>query len=83
MDKIKLYAFSLEIKKLISDMKIDEAESKIEEEHLSQAELDFLFMCLQSNGYDPQTDKFTFFESDNAAFLKLVNLVQSKVSDRK
>ncbi|WMJ77796.1 MULTISPECIES: hypothetical protein [unclassified Sedimentibacter] len=83
MNKNKLYKFSLEIKQLLNNQNTSEAERKIKEADLTQEELDFLFMCLHSDGYDPKTDRFLLFESDNSAFLQLVNLVQSRIKDKK
>lgn len=83
MNKNKLYKFSLEIKQLLNNQNTSEAERKIKEADLTQEELDFLFMCLHSDGYDPKTDRFFLFESDNSAFLQLVNLVRSRIKDKK
>ncbi|MCM1118504.1 MAG: hypothetical protein NC543_04000 [bacterium] len=83
MNKKKLYIFSIEIKKLIGNSHLSDAINKINQAKLSQEELDFLFMCLHSEGYDVETDSFYICESDNSAFLSLVNLVQSKVSSKK
>lgn len=83
MDKRKLYSFSLELRQLLNEGKIEETEKKLKQAALEQNELDFIFMCLHSNGYDPTTDSFVLFESDNSAFLSLVNLVQVKLSSKK
>lgn len=83
MDKQKLYIFSLELKKILVEQRTSEVEQKIKQANLSQIELNFLFQCLHSNGYDAKTDSFILYESDNSAFLKLVNLVQSNVSNKK
>jgi len=83
MNKEKLYIFSTEIKNLIGNSHLSDAINKINQANLSQEELDFLFMCLHSEGYDVETDSFSICESDNSAFLSLVNLVQSKVSSKK
>ncbi|ADL50573.1 hypothetical protein Clocel_0803 [Clostridium cellulovorans 743B] len=82
MNKEKIYLFSLELKKLLNDNKTSEVEKIIIEESLSEEEMNFLFMCLEANGYDPKTDMFLLFESDNSEFLKLVNLVQNNVSSK-
>jgi hypothetical protein len=83
MDKKKIYLFSLELKKLINENKLSEVEIKITQSNLSKEEMDFLFMCLEANGYDPETDRFLLYESDNSEFLKLVSLVQSNISNNK
>lgn len=83
MDKKNIYGFSIDIKKLINEGKLAEAESKITQAKLSKEETNFLFMCLSTNGYDPETDRFLLFESDNSAFLKLVNTVKSSLVSRK
>jgi hypothetical protein len=83
MNKKKLYMFSTEIKKLIESSHLSDAVSKINQANLSQEELDFLFMCLHSNGYDVESGKFFICDSDNSAFLKLVASVQSRVSAKK
>lgn len=82
MDKERLYIFSIKVRKLIENQNLSGAIDKIKEENLSEDELNFLFMCLHTNGYDSKTDSFMLFESDNSAFLRLVNLVQSKVSTK-
>lgn len=83
MDKKKIYEFSLGLKKLIANQDMAIVEQKIKDANLSQEELDFLFMCLHSDGYDSKTGHFRLFESDNSAFLQLVNLVQSNIKDKK
>ena len=83
MDKRKLHLFSIELKKLINENKLSEVEKKITQSDLSKAETDFLFMCLSSSRYNPETDSFSLFESDNSAFLKLLNVVQSNLSSDK
>ena len=83
MSKKEIYDFSLGVKKLIADQKMAIVEKKIKDANLSQEELEFLFMCLRTEGYDPKTDRFLVFESDNSAFLQLVNLVQSNIKDKK
>ena len=52
---------------------------KINHENLSREELEFLFVCLHTDGYDETTDSFILCESDNTAFLALVNIVETKV----
>lgn len=83
MSKKEIYEFSLGVKKLIADQNMAIVEKKIKDANLSQEELEFLFMCLRTEGYDPKTDRFLVFESDNSAFLQLVNLVQSNIKDKK
>lgn len=83
MSKKEIYEFSLGVKKLIADQNMAIVEKKIKDANLSQEELEFLFMCLRKEGYDPKTDRFLVFESDNSAFLQLVNLVQSNIKDKK
>ena len=83
MDKVKLYEFSNEIKELLKSEHILKAEQQILDANLTEEEYDFVFLCLHFNGYDPKTDKFIIYESDNSAFLKLVNLVQNKTKDKK
>lgn len=83
MNKKQLYSFSLEIKELINKQEITEAEKRLQQAALSQEEFDFVEMCLTSDGYDPTTDSFILCESDNSAFLKLVNVVISKTSKKK
>lgn len=83
MDKVRLYKFSIELKKLLSDGSVQETERKLKEAGLNNNEINFVFQCLRSNGYDPITDQFILFESDNSAFLNLVSIVQSKLSSKK
>lgn len=83
MNKKQLYSFSLEIKELINKQDITEAEKRLQQAVLSQEEFDFVEMCLHSEGYDPITDSFILCESDNSAFLNLVNVVMSKASKKK
>lgn len=83
MNKKELYIFSNEIKRLIGNNHLPDAINKINQKNLSHEELDFLFMCLRSNGYDVKSGKFFICDSDNSAFLKLVDLVQSRVSLKK
>lgn len=83
MDKKLLYLFSLEIRELLNKQNTSEAERKIQQSNFSQEELDFIFKCLEFDGYDPKTDRFFLFESDNSAFLKLVNVVKSKTLTKK
>ena len=83
MSKERLYIFSIELKELIGNYQLSEAISKIKQSNLSEDELDFLFMCLNSESYDAETDTFAICESDNSAFLSLVKMVQSKVSSKK
>lgn len=83
MNKKQLYSFSLEIKELINKQNITEAEKRLQQAVFSQEEFDFVEMCLRSEGYDPATDSFILCESDNSAFLKLVNVVISKASKKK
>ena len=78
MNKRNLYSFSIELRGLIEKNKIDEAISKIEAKNLSEEEKKFVFECLKANGYDPVTDSFILYESDNSAFLALVNKVENK-----
>ena len=75
--------FSLELKNLINQDKLSEAVEKIKASNLSKAEKDFLFMCLNADGYDAETDRFIAYESDNSAFLNLVKVVKSTLSDDK
>ena len=83
MDKKQLYSFSLEIRDLLNKQNITEAERILQQAELSQKEIDFVEMCLHSQGYDPATDSFILCESDNSAFLKLVNIVISKTTKKK
>lgn len=83
LDKRRLYIFSLELKKLINKGKLSEAKEKIKESNLSKEEIGFLFMCLNADGYDPETDRFLAYESDNSAFLNLVRVVKSTLQDDK
>lgn len=82
MNKEKIHLFSLELRKLLNENKTSEVEKRIIEENLSQEEMNFLFMCLETSGYDPKTGMFLILESDNSEFLKLVNLVQKNVSSK-
>ena len=82
MDKKQLYSFSLQIRDLLNKQNITEAERMLLQAELSQEETDFVEMCLQCQGYDPATDRFVLCESDNSAFLKLVNVVISKTTKR-
>lgn len=83
MDKKQLYSFSLEIRNLLNKQNTTEAERILQQEELSQEEIDFVEECLHSQGYDPTTDSFILCESDNSAFLKLVNIVISKTTKKK
>lgn len=83
MDKIKLNQFSLLIRELLNKGNTTDAQRKIEEANFNKEELDFIFKCLHTNGYDPETDSFYLCESDNSAFLNLVNVVQSKTTVKK
>lgn len=83
MNKKQLYSFSLEIRELLNKQNIAEATRVLQQAELSQAEMDFVKMCLHSQGYDPATDSFILCESDNSAFLKLVNVVISKTTTKK
>ena len=69
--------------KLISEGKLSEAESKIAQAKLSKEETDFLFKCLSTDGYNAETDSFLLLESDNSAFLNLVNTVQQNLAKSK
>lgn len=79
MDKRRIGIFSNELRILLNSQKIAEVINRINQANLSQQELDFLFECLHADGYDETTDSFILCESDNSAFLSLVNMVESKV----
>ncbi len=79
MDKRRIGIFSNELRILLNNQKIAEVVNRINQANLSQQELDFLFECLHTDGYDEMTDSFILCESDNSAFLALVNMVESKV----
>lgn len=82
MNKEQIFQLSLKIKELIKGNRIDEASEKIRAEELSNEEMDFLFMCLQFGHYNPRTGQFLMLESDNAEFIKLVNMVRKKVEKK-
>lgn len=83
MDKKRIYEFSLKLKQYFLVYSTTEIANMINTADLSNEELDFLFMCLNSDGYDVKTDSFILCHSDNSAFLALVNKVQDKVKDKK
>lgn len=83
MNKKQLYSLSLEIKELINKQNMDEAKKRLQQAVLSQEELDFVEMCLRSDGYDPNTDSFLLCESDNSEFLKLLNVVINRTTKKK
>ena len=78
MDKKQLYSFSLKIRDLLNQQNTAEAERLLQQAELSKEEINFVEMCLRSQGYDPATGSFIHCESDNSEFLKLVNTVISK-----
>lgn len=82
MDRKKIGVFSNELRLLLNTGKYAEVINRINRANLSQQELDFLFECLHTDGYDVNTDSFILCESDNSAFLSLVNLVESKVNKK-
>lgn len=82
MDKRRIGIFSNEIRMLLNSQKTLEAVKKINQENLSQQELEFLFVCLHTDGYDETTDTFILCESDNSAFLSLVDMVERKVNKK-
>jgi hypothetical protein len=83
MDKIKLHTFSLSIRELLKNESIDEAQQKIKEKGFNGQELEFIFMCLRRPSYNPKTGLYLVNNTDNSAFLSLVNIIQSKTSVKK
>ena len=83
MDKIKLSKLAELIRKEINGRNLDIAVEMIEKESLSNDELDFVLKCLRTDGYDVNTGKFLLLESDNSAFLKLVESVEKTVKGSK
>ena len=80
--KFDLHIFSNELRRLLNSQRMAEVINRINQANLSQQELEFLFECLHTDGYDETTDSFILCESDNSAFLSLVNMVESKVNKR-
>lgn len=76
MDKRRIGIFSNELRRLLNSQRIAEVINRIRQANLSQQELDFLFECLHTSGYDETTDSFIHCESDNSAFLYLVSMVE-------
>lgn len=82
MDKRRIAIFSNELRMLLKGHEIFEVINRINQANLSQQELDFLFECLHTDGYDETTDSFILCESDNSAFLSLVKMVKSKINKK-
>ncbi len=82
MDKRRIAIFSNELRRLLNSQRMAEVINRINQANLSQQELEFLFECLHTGGYDETTDSFILCESDNSAFLSLVNMVESKVNKK-
>ena len=82
MNKRKIGIFSNDLRMLLNNQKIAEVINRINQANLSQQELDFLFACLHTDGYDETTDSFILCESDNSAFLSLVNMIESKLNKK-
>jgi hypothetical protein len=82
MDRRKIGIFSNELRLLINTKRLPEVINRINQANLSQQEMNFLFECLHSDGYDESTDSFILCESDNSAFLALVNMVESTVNKK-
>ena len=68
MDKRRIGIFSNELRELLYNKKSSEVINKINQANLSEHELDYLFECLHTDGYDENTDSFILCESDNSAF---------------
>lgn len=83
MNKKQLYLFSLEIKQLINEKQLVEAEKVLGNTQLEQEEFDFVEECLRSYGYDHSTDTFSIAHGDNSEFLKLVAIVMVTVKNKK
>lgn len=82
MDRRRIAIFSNELRRLLNSQRMAEVINRINQANLSQQELEFLFECLHTGDYDETTDSFILCESDNSAFLSLVNMVESKVNKR-
>lgn len=82
MDRRRIGIFSNELRMLLNSQKIAEVINRINQANLSQQELNFLFECLHTDGYDEITDSFILCESDNSAFLVLVNMVESQINKK-
>lgn len=82
MNRTKIGVFSNELRLLLNTGKYAEVINRINRANLSQQELDFLFECLHTDGYDETTDSFILCESDNSAFLALVNMVERKMNKK-
>lgn len=82
MDRKRIGIFSNELRLLLKTEQFAEVINRINSADLSQQELDFLFECLHTDGYDETTDSFILCESDNSAFLALVNMVERKVNKK-
>jgi len=78
MDKIALGEFSEEIRALLKSGDIDGVAHKMRQIDLSVEAEEFVFRCLDTNGYNPNTGLFRICESDNSEFLKLVELLKNK-----
>ncbi len=82
MNRKRIGIFSNELRLLLNTGKYAEVINRINRANLSQQELDFLFECLHTDGYDETTDSFILCESDNSAFLALVNMVERKINKK-
>jgi len=82
MNKLELNTLSLEIRALLNKRDIINADQKLRQANLSAEAKAFVFKCLSTDGYNPQTGRFKFCESDNSEFLKLVAALQNKSSSK-
>ncbi len=83
INKKQVNELSQEIRGLINNGFKESAEQKIKSANLTTEEMNFLHKCLQADGYDPNTDMFILYESDNSAFLDLVKQVMDNVKKNK
>lgn len=83
MDKRKLSAFSIELRKMMVEDNMEAVIQRVKQANLTTDEYDFVFMCLNSNGYDPVSDMFVINESDNSAFLSMVSFLQAATNRKK
>jgi hypothetical protein len=84
MNKQQLSAFSLEIRELLNkERNTNVAEREILHAGFSVEEEAFVFNCLKNGKYNLETGLFITTESDNVEFLKLVDIVQKKIQNKR
>ena len=83
METMSLEDFEEYIRSLLKDGDIEKAVREIQNAGLNEDELNQLFMWLHTDGYDAKTGRWKLLESNNAAFLNLVNQVRAKLEEGK